>query len=181
MERFDHATARPLDDTEACQALVGLIPELRRLARRLTRDGARADDLVQDTLLRVWAMMRQGGEIEALKPYVMQAARNLARRPPPAMMTLDDGPEPTVPSDAPRRMALRDVARGLAGLPAVEASAILRHAAHGESYAEIAKGEGVPLGTVMSRLARARMRLRADCGLPGRGPAAALMIGEEDT
>lgn len=159
--------------------LVALIPDLRRLARRLTRDPVAAEDLVQEALLRVWTQLGRQSGIEDLKPYLMTAARNLARRPRPAALALSDAPEPTAPPLAPGRLALREVAGALSRLPAAEMRLILRQVTGGESYAEIAAAEGLPIGTVMSRLARGRARLRKDCGLPENGPVAAFLTGED--
>jgi RNA polymerase sigma-70 factor (ECF subfamily) len=164
--------------TESSPALVTLIPELRRLTRRLVRDPGAAEDLAQEALLRVWSRLEGGDGIEDLKPYLMTAARNLARRPAPRMLALDDAPEPCAPPEGPRRMALREVAAAMSRLPKSEVRLILRHAAGGESYADIAAAEGVPIGTIMSRLARGRARLREDCGLPARGSASALLTDE---
>ncbi len=165
--------------TAASPELLALIPDLRRLARCLTRDPSAAEDLAQEALMRVWAQLARGDGIADLRPYLMTAARNLARRPRQAALQLSDAPEPSTPPEAPRRMAVRAVAAALARLPGTEARLLLRHAASGESYAEIARAEGLPIGTVMSRLARARARLRLDCGLPERGPATALLTGDD--
>ncbi|MGB3314461.1 MAG: RNA polymerase sigma factor [Albidovulum sp.] len=165
--------------TDTTPELVALIPDLRRLARRLTRDPSAAEDLAQEALLRVWTQMGRKAGIDKLKPYLMTAARNLARRPRPATLALSDAPEPSAPPAAPGRLALREVADAITRLPEAEMRLILRKATGDESYAEIAAAEGVPVGTVMSRLARGRARLRQDCGLPEKGPVAAFLTRED--
>lgn len=152
-------------------ALIALMPALARRCRRLTRDPAAAEDLAQEALLRVWAQIRAGAAIDDLAPYLMTAARNLARRPGPALQPLD-GVEAAVAAEGPRRVMLREVADQLAALAPADRRILLCQALQGASYAEIAAAEGLAIGTVMSRLARARARLRAGCGLPPRGPAA---------
>lgn len=158
--------------------LVAMIPDLQRLALILTRDRQLAEDLTQEALFRIWAQIASGARIDDLRPYAMSALRNLARRPPRKSVALSDVPEPSAPPEAPGRLALRDVADALGRLPEADARLILRHAADGESYADIAAAEGLPIGTVMSRMSRARLRLRADCDLPVSGPVAALLAGE---
>ncbi len=164
----------------AAASLVALMPELERVTRCLTRDRGRAEDIAQEALLRVWARMNRSAEIGALRPYLMTAARNIVRRPGagPREVALSELTERSAPATLPARLALQDVIEVIERLPKAEAQLVLRHAVAGESYARIAKAEGVPIGTVMSRIARSRARLRAGCGLPASGPATARLTGE---
>lgn len=141
------------------------IADLSRLAICLTRDRVAAEDLAQEALVRVWARLSEGHAIDDLRPYLMAAARNLARRPMRRHDPLETTPELGAPPDVGSRLALRDAATALARLPRDEARLILAVAAQGLSYAEAARAEGLPLGTVTSRIARGRARLRQGCGL----------------
>ena len=160
------------EDCTTEDELVPLMPDLARLTRRLARDPAHAEDLAQEALVRVWARMAEGGTIADLRPYLMEAARNLARRPGRRYLALEEAPEPVSLPEAEGRLALRDVACAMARLPAGEARLLIAVAARGEGYAALAEAEGVTIGAVMSRIARARARLRTDIdGGPSRTAA----------
>ena len=163
--------------------VLSLIPDLTRAARAMARDPAVAEDIVQETLLRVIARLNDGAGIDDLRPYLMTVARNIVRRGRgvPHDVPLTEVPDLPAPATLPARMALRDVAGALARLPPVDRRLVLRNAVKGQSYAHIAKAEDLPIGTVMSRLSRGRARLRAECGLPGRGPAALCPGADEQT
>jgi DNA-directed RNA polymerase specialized sigma24 family protein len=128
------------------QSVEAMIPALRRYARALARDADIADDLVQDTLVRALRSERLflGGDVRSWLYTILtnlnkNRRRSLARRPQ-FMPLLDNNP------DASGTEAEgRDIARALSTL--VE-----------EQRADI---QGVPIGTVMSRLARARAHVKA--------------------
>ena len=139
-----------------------LIPALRRFARALARDTEIADDLVQDTLVRALRAehLFHGGNLRTwLFTILLNLDRNrrrgLARRP--ILAVIEDSDPPGLPgSDG----SSRDIARGLAMLPPEQREVLLLVALEGMSYHEAAEIQGVPIGTVMSRLSRARAALR---------------------
>jgi len=157
--------------------LIRLQPELLRLAYRLTGDPFDAQDLCQDVLLKLWIRGRAAGEVGDLRAYAMRTLRNAhlqcLRRPPPGALT--DAAMPGTVPDALTHLALGEVRRAIDRLPANQAR-LIRLVALGEtSPAALARLTGWPEGTVMSRLARARARLRAEMGLAARAPVAALI------
>jgi RNA polymerase sigma-70 factor, ECF subfamily len=150
------------------QRLVELIPRLRRYARALVGDRATADDLVQDTLERAWSARerwQRRGEVRAWmfgimhNLFVDRLRRSRAR---PEDGAGDDVPEQTVRAMQADRLELRDLDRALQRLPPEQREVLLLVAVEELSYAEVAAVAGVPIGTVMSRLSRARARLRAE-------------------
>ena len=147
------------------------IPALRRYARALTRDREAADDLVQDTLVRALRSERlfHGGEIRSwlftiLTNLNRNRLRALSRRPQHAPLEDTDAVDVTAPEAGGR-----DIARALASLGEDQRVALLLVVLEGLSYREVADVQGVPIGTVMSRLARARAQIKAY--LDGERPA----------
>jgi len=139
------------------------IPALRRYARALTRDGDVADDLVQDTLVRALRSehLFHGGDIRSWLYTILtnlnrNRLRSLSRRPALMPMEENDAPESAGPEAGGR-----DIERALAGLVEEQRAALLLVVLEGLSYREVAEVQGVPIGTVMSRLARARAQVKA--------------------
>ena len=149
--------------TTVRRGLAPLIPALRRFARALARDGETADDLVQDTLVRALRAehLFHGGDLRTwLFTILLNLDRNrrrgLSRRPMLAVI------EEVDPAGAPSSDGSgRDIERGLALLPAEQREVLLLVTLEGLSYREAAEVQAVPIGTVMSRLSRARAALRA--------------------
>jgi RNA polymerase sigma-70 factor, ECF subfamily len=147
-------------------AIVAEIPRLRRYARALTGRAEAADDLVQDTLERAldrWRFWQRG---RALRPWLFAIMHNLhvdARRREGVVDYRDEGDLPALPQRADQEdaLALRDLERGLSLLPLEQREVLLLVGLEELSYGEVALALGLPLGTVMSRLSRARSRLRA--------------------
>jgi len=143
------------------------IPSLRRYARALTGDAWAADDLVQDTLERAcgkWRLWRVGSDLRAWLFTVMHNifASQLRRTPAThSVVPLDDAAQELQGGADPGRdpgMGL-DLQRCLMQLPEEQRAVLLLVTLEDLSYAEVARVLGIPAGTVMSRLSRARVRL----------------------
>jgi RNA polymerase sigma-70 factor (ECF subfamily) len=151
--------------------IVRLIPRLRRYARALVGNRAAADDLVQDTLERALAKLhlyRRGTDLRAWLFTVMHNVYvNQLRSARPAAPLEEGMPEL---ARAPREgdaLELRDLERAVRRLPPEQREVLLLVALEDMSYEEAARTLGIPIGTVMSRLSRAREKLRAMLsGLP---------------
>ena len=160
-------------------AILAEIPRLRRYARALLGDRAAADDLVQDTLERAWsrsALWRTGSDLRAWLFSIMHNLRvDQLRRPNPPTYSLDEE-EFEVPIRATQsdRLEVMDIESALRQLPDEQREVLLLVALEGSSYAEIAAALGIPAGTVMSRLARGRERLRLL--MEGRQPGVSLRV-----
>jgi len=145
-------------------AIVDLIPRLRRYARALVGDRATADDLVQDTLERAWAkfhLYRSGTDLRAWLFTVMHNVHvNRIRALRPTDVLADDMPETAQRAAQGDPLMVRDLDRALAKLPQEQREVLLLIALEDMSYDEAARALGIPIGTVMSRLSRARERLR---------------------
>ncbi|HJS38797.1 MAG TPA: RNA polymerase sigma factor [Burkholderiales bacterium] len=145
-------------------SLVALIPRLRRYARALAGDRAAADDLVQDTLERAWAklhLFRGGTDLRAWLFTVMHNVHvNQVRAARPTDALDEEMPELAQRAVQGDALVVRDLERALAALPAAQREVLLLVALEDLSYEETAQVLGIPIGTVMSRLARAREKLR---------------------
>ena len=145
------------------QGVEATVPALRRYARALTRNAELADDLVQDTLVRALRSehLFHGGDIRSWLYTILtnlnrNRLRSLARRPAMHAIEDNDAPDMTGPE-----AGARDIERALASLAEDQRTALLLVVLEGLTYREVAEVQGVPIGTVMSRLARARMQIRA--------------------
>ena len=150
--------------------MVALLPRLRAFAVSLSRSRTEADDLVQGACERALgslASFREGSNFDA---WMMRILRNLwidnhrKRRGEVPLEGADAPPEPA--GDDGRkvveaRLALGDTRMAIETLPEEQRSVLLLVAVEDLSYAEAAQVLGVPLGTVMSRLSRARERMRS--------------------
>ena len=156
--------------SEFRQRVEAAIPALRRYARALTRDSETADDIVQDTLVRALRSehLFHDGDVRAWLYTILtnlnrNRLRSLSRRP--TLMPIKDSDAAITGPDT----GSRDIARALDDLAEDQRAALLLVVLEGLTYREVAEVQGVPIGTVMSRLARARMQIKAY--LDGERPA----------
>ena len=156
------------------------IPRLRRYARALTGDRSAADDLVQDTLERALSrfhLWRRGSDLRAWLFTIMHnlyvnQARSRARRQQESLES--ENAAELLRGRDPDWLELRDLASALAHIPDEQRAVLLLVGLEQFTYDEAARILEVPIGTVMSRLSRARERLRALLG--GEGGGATLKV-----
>jgi RNA polymerase sigma-70 factor, ECF subfamily len=157
------------------QSLLGWLDDAYNLARWLLRDDQDAQDAVQDAFMRAmrYASSFRGGDRRA---WLLAIVRNVCytqlsrSRTAATDVVFDEEQHPgTDLAIDPETAALTRVdrealTRALEALPVEYREAIVMREMEGLSYKEIAGAAGVPIGTVMSRLARARDRLRLALG-----------------
>jgi RNA polymerase sigma factor (sigma-70 family) len=155
-----------MNDTKRID-VIGLLGPLRRYARSLTRNEAQADDLVQDTIVRAYerhGSFRPGGNLRGWllsilhNTFIDQRRRQVAefRRLKQAASLLDTA----VPPEQESRVRLQQVQTAFMSLPDEQRAALHLVAIEGLSYQEAANALKIPVGTLMSRLGRARATLR---------------------
>jgi RNA polymerase sigma-70 factor (ECF subfamily) len=159
---FESTAATP--EPSARDLMLASIPKLRAFAISLCRNGDRADDLVQDALLRACAnisLFEPGSNMYAwlctiLRNHFYTECRRGRRRFEP----LDGiGEDRGVKPQQMARAESNELCTALALLPAKHRQALLMVAGAGLSYDEVAKLCGCPTGTVKSRVNRARSEL----------------------
>lgn len=148
-------------------AIAAVIPRLRRYARALTGNAAQADDLVQDCLVRGLANQAQWREGASPRKWLFTILHNLyidetrARSRRLRQVDLETIEAERQPSAAGADIySAVEIGQALAQLPGEQRQTLLLVALEGLSYAEAADVLDVPIGTVMSRISRAREELR---------------------
>jgi RNA polymerase sigma-70 factor (ECF subfamily) len=140
------------------------LPRLRRYARALTGDAARADDLVQDTLERALAKLNLWQPGSDLRAWLFTLMHNLylnqVRASRPAKSVLDEALDVPVSGGQMEALGARDIHAAIARLPETQREVMLLVGLEQFDYAEAAQVLGMPVGTAMSRLSRARERMR---------------------
>jgi RNA polymerase sigma-70 factor (ECF subfamily) len=152
------------------EGLVLLLPRLRRLARALAGQGADADDLVQVVLERALARGDQWRPDAALDKWVFAIARNAwrdelrARGRSQKLFAPEEEGELAADGSGAQPAHQLELAMALATLPPDQREVVALVLVEGMSYGEAAELLQVPVGTVTSRLARARASLQAHLG-----------------
>lgn len=145
------------------------IPALRRYAWALLRSDQDADDLVQDCLARALASLPSQSREPDIRPWLFTILHNLhvsrlrRKRTRGVTVPLDEvqgAPLSTLPTQE-HGLHVSDLQRGLDELPEEQRSVLILVCVEELSYANVARVLDIPVGTVMSRLSRARERLRA--------------------
>lgn len=165
------------DTNPSAQELTALMPALSRLARILAPTPDQAEDMMQDALVRVWARLQKGGQIDDLRPYLMTTLRNASTKPTRQDLELTEQNAPSHPAEIWDRLACSDVISAMANIPNNLADLLHPLALSGASYDDLAKAFDLPIGTVMSRISRGRAQLRAELDLPKRR-AVEVLLGD---
>lgn len=151
------------------------LPQVRRFARAFARADADADDLAQEALVKVYKSLRSYRFQSAFKTWLYSVVRNVfldAARSRAGRERTQEDPLPTdharLPSTAEppdeglaRAEERQRIWRALRELPTEFRTAVVLFDVEGHTYDEVAAIEGVPIGTVKSRLSRGRTLLRA--------------------
>lgn len=146
-------------------SLVACIPRLRRYARALVGDRSAADELVQDTMECGWHQLStwpRGGE---MRPWLFSMLHGLYT---------ERQRHDAITPPSPERRDMRDMQAALQQLPPEQRAVLLLVALEDMRYDEVADILHIPPGTVLSRLSRARERLRLV--MLGQAPASPLKV-----
>ena len=146
------------------QQMIDHIPPLRRYARALVNRAESADDLVQDCLERAWAKQGQWDQARPLRPWLFSILHNVyanQARKYDRMPSLVSYSQDSISSSADDvDLTITDLQRGLDMLSSEHREILLLIGLEQMSYKDTAVVLNIPLGTVMSRLTRARKKLR---------------------
>ncbi|BCJ91568.1 DNA-directed RNA polymerase sigma-70 factor [Terrihabitans soli] len=148
--------------------VTGQLPALKRYARALTRDETEAEDLVHDTVLRAYegrGSFRRDGDLKRWLFSVLHNTFVSGRRSARAQQKRHDSvaelTEMQTGASQEASLRLNQIRAAFSALPGEQREVLHLVAIEGLAYGEAAEILGVPLGTLMSRLGRARAALRA--------------------
>jgi RNA polymerase sigma-70 factor (ECF subfamily) len=152
-------------DAQFSRLLLAALPELRAFALSLTHDGVWADDLVQETLLRAWSGAEQFQEGSNIRAWLFTILRNLFYTEHRRRRREVDDPQGKraaslrICPDQTSHLEFEDVRTALKSLVPVNREGLILVGAQGLSYEEAANVCGVAVGTIKSRVNRARVHL----------------------
>ncbi|MDP3745931.1 MAG: sigma-70 family RNA polymerase sigma factor [Phenylobacterium sp.] len=164
-DRADRPPRTPADDEAFKRELVQLIPHLRAFARTLAGEPAGADDLAQDAMMKAWdarASFQMGTNMKAWTFMILRNQFYSEKRRSWRQTQLDqEAAERTLVAvdDPEAPVALDELRLSLAQLPAEQREALILVGAGGFAYEEAAEICGCAVGTVKSRVSRARKAL----------------------
>ncbi|SMC13966.1 ECF RNA polymerase sigma factor SigH [Roseovarius aestuarii] len=166
--REDHAL------TDLKRELIALLPRLRRFARSLTRSVPEADDLVQEACLRALSRAHQWDPAQPLDRWMFRITRNLwisemrkrTVRLGQGHVPADESHELVTHETGETAAAVTELRKQIYMLPEELSAVLLTISVEGYSYAEAAELFDIPIGTVMSRIHRARRTLAAQIAEP---------------
>jgi RNA polymerase sigma-70 factor (ECF subfamily) len=165
-ERTKDAANDPQVEAAFKRELVALIPHLRAFARTLAGDPASADDLAQDAMMKAWdarASYQMGTNMKAWTFMILRNQFYSEKRRSWRQTQLDqEAAERTLVAvdDPEAPVALDELRMGLSMLPAEQREALILVGAGGFAYEEAAEICGCAVGTVKSRVSRARRALQ---------------------
>jgi len=169
-------------------AMEAVLPSLRRYARQLSRDQGDGDDLVQETMARAWAARTRFQPGTNFRAWLFRILRNLFltnRRRDGRSVSWNpdiDDDRLVTPADQESGVMLADLDAALDSITPGQAEALVLVTQEGLSYEEAAVRLGVPMGTVRSRVFRARAavidRLAGTTPVPAMLPPPPAAMGE---
>ena len=160
-----------MSEVDPRDELVEHLPAMRAFAISLTRNGAVADDMVQDTLVKAWTNMDSFNVGSNMRAWLFTILRNTyysSRRKSRREVSDVDGVFTENLAEKPAHdghLQMTDFRAALGKLKDEQREALLLVGALGFSYEEASETTGVPVGTVKSRINRARKQLAELMGL----------------
>ncbi|MDE1149777.1 MAG: sigma-70 family RNA polymerase sigma factor [Azospirillaceae bacterium] len=164
----------PAGEPDFRDEVVRLLPALRAFARSLTNNAADSDDLVQDCVVRAWSHAHQFTAGTNLRAWLFTILRNrhysLAKRRQREVADPEGFHTARLMMEPSQEWGItgRELKAALAALPEDQREALVLVGGAGVSYEEAAEICGCALGTIKSRVNRARTKLAALMGMPGR-------------
>ena len=160
-----------MNATDPRDEIVDHLPAMRAFAISLTRDSALADDMVQDTLVKAWTNIDKFAAGTNMRAWLFTILRNTyysSRRKMKREVADVNGIHTERLAEKPAhdgRLHMKDFTAAFSELNIEQREALLLVGASGFSYEEAAEMTNVPIGTIKSRINRARAKLSKDLGL----------------